>query len=414
MRIKNIFAFQILDSRGNPTIKTIIELANGAKAWAAVPSGASTGSFEALELRDGGSVFAGKGVLKAVDNVNTVLKKALLGYDIQDLEGIDKKMLELDGTENKSNLGANAILSVSLACAKALSVFGNQPLWKILHQYYFSDYQLGFPRLLVNVINGGAHAGFNFDFQEFIIIPLKNDLKQDLRLAVEVFAQLKKKLSEKKLSTLVGDEGGFSPELESNRSAYELIIAAASDLGYQNNRDFRLGMDAAATEFFESGVYTLRKEGKTLTSQQLMKFYSDLINEFNLYSFEDPFAETDWQAFAEFTKEFNDRVVIGDDLFTTNISRIQQGIEKKSANAVLIKPNQIGTLYETVQAIKKAKSVGWQIAISHRSGETEDTFIADLSVACSAEFIKTGSVCRGERTAKYNRLLEIYEVERDF
>ncbi|GIW62224.1 MAG: enolase [Patescibacteria group bacterium] len=414
MKIKQIFAFQILDSRGNPTIKTIVKLDNGVSGWSAVPSGASTGSSEALELRDGGKDYNGKAVFKAIENVNKVLNKELVGFSIEDLSSIDKKMIEIDGTENKSRLGANAILSISLACVKTLSVLEKKPLWKILNEYYFSDFKPNFPQLLINVINGGAHAGFNFDFQEFLIIPNQGDLKEDLRLAVEVFGQIKKQLGQQGLSTLVGDEGGFSPNLPDNKSAYQLIIDSALQLGYQNQRDFRLGVDAAASEFFDNGVYKLKKENKVYDSDELINYYGSLIDEFGLYSFEDPFAEDDWNAFSKFTKKFSDRIVIGDDLFTTNILRIEKGIQANSANAVLIKPNQIGTVYETVLAIKKAKSAGWKTAISHRSGETEDTFIADLAVACGSEFIKTGSVCRGERTVKYNRLLEIYELEKSF
>ncbi len=410
MRIEKIKALQILDSRGNPTVRSFIFLENGIVAKASVPSGASTGSHEAVELRDGDeSRFHGKGVLKAVENVNTEIAKALKGMDIQDLERVDKELIELDGTENKARLGANAILSVSLAAARALSLWQGRPLWQTLNEYYFSDTEPDFPRPMVNVINGGAHAGFNFDFQEYLILPKRGSFPENIRLASEIFQEIKKILQSRRLSVLVGDEGGFSPDLADNEEPFKLILQAAENLGYENERDFQLGIDAAATEFFQEGRYSLRKQGKIFTRQELLEFYKNLIERYDLFSFEDPFAEDDWSGFSEFVQAFPDRVVIGDDLFVTNIKRLQKGIKLKAANAILIKLNQIGSLYETVQTIREAKKAGFRIAVSHRSGETEDDFIADLSFACAADFIKTGSTCRSERVAKYNRLLEIEE-----
>lgn len=414
MKINKIYSIEILDSRGNPTLKTFVELENEKIASACVPSGASTGSYEALELRDNDPKrYHGKGVLKAVSNVNEKIAPELRGASIENLEAIDKKLLELDGTENKSNLGANAILSVSLACARALSLAENKPLWKILNQYYFSDTASNFPRPIVNVINGGAHANFRFDFQEYLIIPKKDSIVENLRVASEIFQQIGKELKQIKLSILVGDEGGYSPELEDNRKPFDLILSSAKKLGYENLRDFEIGIDAAATEFFENGNYTLKKENRNFSPEKLIEFYAQLIKDFNIFSFEDPFAEDDWESFVKFTKRFPEKLIIGDDLYVTNPKRLEKGIKLKATNGILIKVNQIGTLFETVQTIKLARKAGFKIIISHRSGETEDPFIADLSVACASDFIKTGSTCRSERTAKYNRLLEIYKLEYD-
>ena len=303
------------------------------------------------------------------------------------------------------------MLSVSLAAARALAKAKAEPLWKVLNEYYFKDTAPAFPRPMVNVINGGAHASFNFDFQEYLILPKKENFKENIRLASEIFQEIKKILKEKGFSTLVGDEGGFSPSLPSNKEPFELILQAAKNLGYENSKDFELGIDAAATEFFEGGRYRLKKEGKEFSREELLEFYRGLIEKYSIVSFEDPFAEDDWEGFASFVKAFPEGIVIGDDLFVTNIKRLQKGIELGAANAILIKLNQIGTLYETVQTIRFARKAGFKIAISHRSGETEDTFIADLSFAAGADFIKTGSTCRSERVAKYNRLLEIYHLE---
>ncbi len=414
MRIEKIKAVQILDSRGNPTVRSFVFLENGIVAKASVPSGASTGSYEAVELRDGDmSRFHGKGVLKAVENVNTEIANALAGANVDDIEKIDKILIDLDGTENKSRLGANAVLSVSLAVVRALSLWQNKPLWQVLNEYYFHQIRPKFPRPMVNVINGGAHAEFNFDFQEYLILPKKNNFEDNIRLASEVFQELKKILQRRGMSVLVGDEGGFSPNLANNQDPFEVILQAGEDLGYENGKDFELGIDAAATEFFKDGRYTMQKEGKTFSRQELIEFYKRLIEKYDLFSFEDPFAEDDWAGFSQFVKDFPDKLIVGDDLFVTNKKRLQKGIKLKAANAVLIKLNQIGTLYETVETIKLAKASGFRIAVSHRSGETEDDFIADLSFACAADFIKTGSTCRSERVAKYNRLLEIYSLDKD-
>ncbi len=424
MKIKNIFAIEVLDSRGNPTLETFVELENGTKGFAYVPSGASTGSHEALELRDKDpSRFHGKGVLKAVSNVNEKIAPALKGFDIEDLQKIDKKLLELDGTENKSNLGANAILSVSLACARALANYKSEPLWKVLNEYYFPEIKPSFPRPMVNVINGGAHANFRFDFQEYLIIPKKSSIAENVKVASEIFHQIGKELKKIGLSTLVGDEGGFSPELEDNEAPFRLILDSAKKLRYKNGKDFELGIDTAATEFLvvkrtsevnketsevNTFLYELKKEGKIFSPDELIKFYSQLVEKYKIYSLEDPFAEDDWKSFAKFTNKFPERLIIGDDLYVTNPKRLERGIKKKATNAILVKVNQIGTLSETVETIKIARKAGFKVVISHRSGETEDPFIADLSVGAAADFIKTGSTCRSERTAKYNRLLEIY------
>ena len=420
MKIKDIRAIEVLDSRGNPTLKTYVKTEEGVLGYAYVPSGASTGTYEALELRDKDNKrFHGKGVLKAVENVNTIIKESLIGSSVEELEEIDKKLLQLDGTENKQNLGANAILSVSLACARALAEAKGKPLWQVLNEYYFSNTKPAFPRPMVNVINGGAHANFRFDFQEYLIIPKKSSIAENIRVSSEIFHQIGKELKKRGLSTLVGDEGGYSPELEDNEAPFKLILNSAEKLGYKNGKDFDLGIDTAATEFSivqkisepDTIFYKLKKENKTFSPEKLINFYSNLIKKYKVYSFEDPFAEDDWESFTKFTKKFPEKLIIGDDLYVTNPKRLEKGIKEKATNAILVKVNQIGTLFETVETIKMARKAGFKIVISHRSGETEDPFIADLSVACGADFIKTGSTCRSERTAKYNRLLEIYHIE---
>lgn len=409
MKIKQIKAIQILDSRGNPTIRTFITLEDGSVHSASVPSGASTGAHEAVELRDGNlKLYGGKGVLKAVENVNTKIADAIAGKEADPNE-IDQIILDLDGTENKANLGANAILSVSLAVVRAAAHIAKQPLWKFMNEYYFKDVEPKFPLLMVNIVNGGAHANWNFDIQEFMVVPNSNIPSESVRVASEIFHSLGKLLKEKGLSALVGDEGGYSPQLNSNEEVLETIQTAAKNAGYENVKDYRLSLDVASTEFYKDGKYVLHKSNQTLTGEELTKYYQEIGIKNFILSFEDPFAEDDWEhhkIFADMAEKFQ-FITVGDDLFVTNPARIERGIAEKAANAVLIKVNQIGTMKETAQAINMTHKAGWSTAISHRSGETEDSFIADLAYACASEFIKTGSMSRSERLSKYNRLLEI-------
>lgn len=408
MKITALKAIEILDSRGKPTIRTFITLDDGSIHSSSVPSGASTGKHEALELRDADDKrHLGQGVLQAIKNVNEIIAKEIIGNEV-DPKTIDKKMLELDGTENKSRLGANAILSVSQTILRAAAHSAKKPLWQFIHDYYTPELKVGFPRLMVNVINGGKHANWNFDIQEFIIIT--NDTKPSIstKVAAEIFQTLGKVIKKRGFSTLVGDEGGFSPALNSNEEAYEIIIEAAKQAGYENVKDFRLAMDAAASEFFEDGKYMMKKDNKEISPQQLLNYYISLQKKYHVYSFEDVFEQDDWENFMEFNSHAkHDYIVVGDDLTVTNPKRIQHAIAHKAANAVIIKVNQIGSMIETIEAITLAKSAGWKVAVSHRSGETEDSFIADLAYAVGADFIKTGSMARSERLCKYNRLLEI-------
>ena len=410
MDIRSLQAIEILDSRGKPTIRTFLTLEDGSTHVASVPSGASTGAHEAVELRDGDEKrHMGQGVTKAVYHVNTSIANILKNRPIEDITALDQAMMELDGTENKGKLGANAILSVSMAAVRAAAHVEKKPLWKFLNEHFFTDVTPGFPRLMVNLINGGKHANWNFDIQEFIIMTKATKPSISTRVAAEIFLQLGKQLKKQGLSPLVGDEGGYSPALTSNEQAYEEILSAAAAAGYKNVEDYEFGMDAAATEFFAHGIYTLKRDNKTVTPDELIEYYSQLGQKYHIQSFEDPFAEDDWKTFAKFA-EMADQFkfqIVGDDLFVTNPKRIQKGISEKAANAVLIKLNQIGSVSETAQAILMTKKAGWKVAVSHRSGETEDPFIADLSYACNADFIKTGSMSRSERLAKYNRLIEI-------
>lgn len=409
MKITDIKSLEILDSRGNPTVRTFVALEDGSIHSSSVPSGASTGSHEAVELRDEDkSRYMGKGVHKAVDNVNTVIKEAIVGTEA-DPNSVDDKMLELDGTPNKAKLGANAILSVSQAVVKAAAHASNQPLWKFMNSYYFSSKPVGFPQLLVNIVNGGKHASWNFDIQEFMVVPNSKTPSESVRIAAEIFHSLGKVLKEKKLSTLLGDEGGYSPDLNSNEEVLETIVTAAKNAGYENVTDYRLSLDVASTEFFKDGKYELKKQNKWLTPEELTAYYAEIGQKYKILSFEDAFAEDDWEAWKTFTEmaEKFQFITIGDDLLVTNPERIQRAIDEKAANAVLVKVNQIGSIKETAEAINMAHSAGWKTAISHRSGETEDSFIADLAYACASEFIKTGSMSRSERLSKYNRLLEI-------
>lgn len=411
MNIKNIRGLQILDSRGNPTVRAYVELENGIVGSASVPSGASTGSHEALELRDGGKEFGGKGVLAAVDHVNTTIADALRGMSIQNLKELDEMMLSLDTTPQKSTIGANAVLAVSMALARTLALFQSQPLWRTLHDQYFSTNEPRFPRLLVNVINGGAHANWTVDFQEYMFIPQSNSPKVAVQQASEIFHTLRKLLIEKGESVGVGDEGGFAPMLDTNTDGFALIDEAIEKAGY-SRENIDLGTDIAASEFYKDGMYDLKRDNKILNTEELMAYYEEIISKYNLLLMEDAFFEDDYDSFAALTSKIgSSHLVVGDDFYATNIERIKKGIEMHASNTVLIKLNQIGSLYETVQAIKMTKEAGWKVVISHRSGETEDSFIADLAVACGADFIKTGSMSRSERLAKYNRLIEIEDRE---
>ncbi|MBI1862635.1 phosphopyruvate hydratase [Candidatus Microgenomates bacterium] len=410
MKITSLRAIEIIDSRGKPTIRSFAVLDDGSIHSASVPSGASTGSHEVLELRDyDPKRYQGFGVQKAVHNVNEIIAKELVGREVDDPRGIDRWLIERDGTENKSNLGANAILAVSMAVVRAAAHAVHKPQWKYLNEYYFSEYKPAFPRLMVNIVNGGRHADWNFDIQEFMICPVATKPSESIQIASEIFLRLGDNLKSKKIGGLVGDEGGYSPTLKSNEEVFDTILESAVTCGYEKLKDFFFAVDCAASEFYENGEYTLKKTGQKMNATQLTQYYSELGQKYNIQSFEDPFAEDDWEAFTRFTqlaRQFQFQVV-GDDLFCTNPNRIKAGIEKQAANAVLIKLNQIGTVSETVDAIKMTREAGWKVIISHRSGETENPFIADLAYGCGAEFIKTGSMSRSERLAKYNRLLEI-------
>lgn len=408
MKITSITAIEILDSRGKPTVRTFVRLEDESVHKSSVPSGASTGAHEAVELRDGDNKrHLGQGTLKAVENVNKLIAPKLLGHDVSDIIGIDKIMIDLDSTENKGKLGANAILSVSMACCVAAAHVAKKPLWQFLNEKFFSSKKADFPRLMVNVVNGGKHASWNFDIQEFMISPKDNKPSVSTRVAAEIFQQLGKHLKKSKLSTLVGDEGGYSPALSSNEEVLGVIADAAKELGYTNTKEFGLALDCAATEFYKDGKYVMQKTGEVLEPEKLIEFYSMIGSKYSIESFEDPFAEDDWSTWEKFVAKMQGIQVVGDDLLVTNPKRIERGIAEKAANAVLIKLNQIGSVTETATAITMAQKAGWKIAISHRSGETEDNFIADLAYACGAEFIKTGSMSRSDRLSKYNRLLEI-------
>lgn len=407
--IEHVYAREVLDSRGNPTVEVEIITESGFFGRAIVPSGASTGEYEAVELRDGDkSRYLGKGVQKAVDNVNNIIEEALLGMDVTDQVGIDRVMIELDGTENKGKLGANAILGVSMAAAHAAAESVGLPLYRYLGG--FNAKQL--PTPMMNIINGGSHADNNVDFQEFMIMPVgAPTFKEAIRMGAEVFHELKKVLSGKGLNTAVGDEGGFAPNLGSNREALEVIIEAIRNAGYEAGKDIYLAMDVASSEFYnkETGKYDLAGEGRTgLTSEDMVNFYEELVNEFPIISIEDGLDENDWAGHKLLTERIGGKVqLVGDDLFVTNTKKLAQGIEQGVGNSILIKVNQIGTLTETFEAIEMAKRAGYTAVVSHRSGETEDATIADIAVATNAGQIKTGSMSRTDRIAKYNQLLRI-------
>jgi len=407
-KIKNIHALEILDSRGNPTVAVKVTLASGAEGYAQVPSGASTGSREALELRDGDkSRYSGKGVLKAVNHVNTILRKALLGKNALDQRGIDECMISLDGTENKNKLGANAILGVSMAVAKAAALEKKLPLYRYLNPK--GPYSL--PTPMMNIVNGGAHAANNLDIQEFMIVPAGlKDFSSALRCGAEVFHTLKKLLSDRGLVTSVGDEGGFAPNLQSNEEALELIMEAIQAAGYTPGKDVFLALDAAASEFYKDGKYHFASENKHFTTEEFIERLTQWTERYPIISIEDGLAENDWEGWALMTQKLGHKIqLVGDDLFVTNPKYLARGIENNTANAILIKLNQIGTVTETLDTIEMAKAAGYGVIVSHRSGETCDTTIADLAVATNAGQIKTGSVSRSDRISKYNRLLNIHE-----
>ena len=410
--ISRIVAREILDSRGYPTVAVRAELSDGKSGFAAVPSGASTGSHEALELRDGDKArYGGKGVLKAVKNVNETIAKALVGKAPDNQQDIDRVMIVLDSSPNKSRLGANAILGVSLAVAHAAAAGAGLPLYAYLGKV-FGAKQAGngvLPVPLMNILNGGKHAADSTDLQEFMVAPAgAPSFAEALRMGAEVYQALKKVLEARHLNTNVGDEGGFAPSLPSNKDAVEVIVAAIEKAGYKPGKDCFIALDPASSEFFQNGNYVLAKENKTLAPSEMVAFYSEWLSRYPIVSIEDGMAEDDWEGWQSLTKRIGGKIqLVGDDLYVTNVKRIKQGIDSKASNSVLIKLNQIGTLTETVDAIKMAHAAGWTAVVSHRSGETEDTTIADLSVALGTGQIKTGAPCRSERTAKYNRLLAI-------
>lgn len=405
-RIKDIRGREVMDSRGNPTVEADVILESGVLGRAAVPSGASTGTREAVELRDGDKKrYGGKGVLKAVEHVNTVLKKALIGQDARDQSAIDAKMIELDGTETKGRLGANALLAVSLANAHAAAADAHEPLYR----YLGKGREPVMPVPMMNIINGGAHANNSLDIQEFMILPVgAPSFREALRYGAEVFHTLKKVLEDRGLSTAVGDEGGFAPNLESNEEALEVIISAIEKAGYKAGKDVYLGLDVASSEFFRDGHYELESENRQFTAAQFTKYLADLAGKFPIVTIEDGMSEGDWDGWAQLTRALGEKIqLVGDDLFVTNTKILKEGIEKHIANAILIKPNQIGTLTETLAAIEMADKAHYASVVSHRSGETEDNTIADIAVATAATQIKTGSLSRSDRIAKYNQLLRI-------
>ena len=403
--IKSVHAREILDSRGNPTVEVEVELDDKTIGRAAVPSGASTGAFEAAERRDGGSRYLGKGVQTAVNNVNNKIAPVVIGLNAQAQRDLDAKMIELDGSKNKSNLGANAILGVSLATARAVALSKNQSLFK----YLGGQDAKTLPVPMMNILNGGAHADTNVDIQEFMIAPIgAENFKESIRWGAEIYHSLKSVLKKKGLATSIGDEGGFAPNLESNRAALDLILVAIESAGFKAGSQIALAMDVAATEFFADGKYKF--EGKQLTSDQMIDYYSELVQSYPLVSIEDPLDEDDWSGWAKLTANLGERIqIVGDDLFVTNPERLQRGIDSKTANALLVKVNQIGSLTETIDAVNLAHKNNYKSMMSHRSGETEDTTIADLAVALNCGQIKTGAPARSERVAKYNQLLRIEE-----
>ena len=410
--IENIKAREILDSRGNPTLEVEVRLSDGTVGQAAVPSGASTGKYEAVELRDGdASRFNGRGVLKAVANVRERIAPAIIGMPATDQAAIDHKLIELDGTTNKSHLGANAILGVSLAVAHAAANQLIMPLYRYLGGV--ATYTMPVP--MMNILNGGKHATNSTDFQEFMVVPAgASSFRHSLQIGTEVYHSLKEVLKDKGLDTNVGDEGGFAPSLSSNKEAIEAILAAIEKAGYKPGKDCFIALDPAASEFYQNGQYILKREGTSLSSREMVDYYARWASNYPIISIEDGLAEDDWDGWQLLTKKLGSKVqLVGDDLYVTNVDRLSKGISLKASNSILIKPNQVGTLTETISAIHMAQEAGWTAVVSHRSGETEDTTIADLAVGLNMGLIKAGAPCRSERTAKYNRLLRIEEELRE-
>ncbi len=408
-KIKDVIAREILDSRGNPTVEVDVVLENGIMGRAAVPSGASTGEREALELRDGGTRYMGKGVLKAVANVNGPIRDLVIGMDASNQKELDYTMIQADGTETKSKFGANAILGVSMAALKASALDAKMPLYRYVSDN-FGDGKVEEPRPMMNIINGGAHADNKLDFQEYMIIPMADTIKERVRIGSEVFHNLKNVLKEKGLVTSVGDEGGFAPDLSSNGEGFELIMEAIQKAGYVPGKDVCMAIDVAASEFYKDGKYHLVGEGRSLTTDELIEYYEDLTNKYPIISIEDPVDENDWEGFTKVTEKLGNKIqLVGDDLFVTNKKCLQMGIDKKAGNAILLKVNQIGTITETLETIELARSHQYNTIISHRSGETEDTTIADLAVGLHLGQIKTGSMSRTDRMCKYNQLIRIEE-----
>ena len=400
--IENVKAREILDARGNPTVEVDVILSDGSLGRASVPSGASTGVNEALELRDGDKRFLGLGVLKAVNNVNNIIRPALIGKEASDIRNIDEIMLDLDGTDNKSNLGANAILGVSLACMKAVAVSRGIPLYELIGE------ERTLPICMMNILNGGCHADNNLDFQEFMIIPMAKTISERVRMGSEVFHTLKKILKEKGYHTGVGDEGGFAPDLNGNYEALDLICDAIEKAGYEPGKDVNLALDVAASEIYENGIYKV--DGKEYTTDEIIAYYSDLIKKYPIVSIEDPVDEKDFDGFAKITSVLGDKIqLVGDDLFVTNIKYLEKGVSMHAGNAILLKANQIGTVSEMLDTINFAKQNGYKTIISHRSGETDDSFISHFAVGLNLGQIKTGSMSRMDRICKYNELMRIEE-----
>jgi enolase len=407
-QIEHVHARQILDSRGNPTVEAELSLRSGAYGRAAVPSGASTGEFEAAELRDGGDAWSGKGVGQAVANVNGEIAEAAKGREAFDQRGLDEALIALDGTPNKARLGANAILAVSLAAAHAAAAESGQPLWR----YLGGEAAHVLPVPMMNVLNGGVHADNKVDFQEFMVVPSgASTFAESLRMGAEVFHALTRTLSERGLSTAVGDEGGFAPDLDSNEAALEALLAGIHAAGYEPDRDVAIAMDPATSEFYADGAYVLEHEGRTLSAAELTDYWADIADRYPVLSLEDGMAEEDWDGWKALTERLGDRIqLVGDDIFVTNTARLRRGIDMGVANSILIKVNQIGTLTETLDAIAMARDAGYTAVMSHRSGETEDVTIADLAVATGCGQIKTGAPSRSDRVAKYNQLIRIEEA----
>jgi enolase len=403
--IESVKAREILDSRGNPTLEVEVKLSDGTIGRAAVPSGASTGKYEAVELRDGGSRFGGRGVLKAIANVNKDIASAIIGMPANDQAAIDQKLIQLDGTANKSRLGANAILGTSLAVAHAAANSLDMPLYR----YLGGDTTYTLPVPMLNILNGGKHAANSTDFQEFMVVPAgASSFGHALQIATEVYHALKQVLKDKGLNTNVGDEGGFAPSLPSNKQAIEAVLSAMEKAGYKPGKDCFIALDPAASTFYKDKQYVLTKEGVSLSTKEMVDYYVKWASDYPIISIEDGMAEDDWEGWQLLTRKLGGKVqLVGDDLYVTNVDRLSQGIKLKASNSILIKPNQIGTLTETIAAIKMAQQAGWTTVVSHRSGETEDTTIADLAVGLNTGLIKAGAPCRSERTAKYNRLLKI-------